>query len=240
MTTRRAKQIIYGTLYGIIWLVILLGIYYLFVKPAFAPVVCTGPSCGVEAARTLTTSTLTTFMAGSGSATYLAKVTNVNADFGAVAFDYNFNFYNASGTVMFTIPGSSFIYQNQVKYLIAPNIAPIDEPYASLDLSNVQWVTSSSMGAPPQFVFTNVQAKTGSSTISVRGTLTNNDIASFNKILIIAIFKDGSGNPVGASQTELDNVAPNTAKNFSVMYPSLSGVNPANNELDAYGLRTSM
>jgi len=240
MSTRRAKQIIYGTLYGLIVLVILAGIYYIFIKPALTPAPCTGPSCGSAAAKPLATSTVWTFVTGSGSATYLAKITDANASFGATAFDYAFDFYNASGTVIETIPGSSFIYPSQVKYLLAPNMAPVTAAYLSLDVSNVQWVTSSSMGAAPQFAFTNLQAQTGSAMVSVSGQMTDNDVASFNAVLVVAVFKDAGGNPIGASQTEIDDVAPNAAERFSVTYPAVPGVNPANSELEAYGLRTGM
>jgi len=147
---------------------------------------------------------------------------------------------DASGTIIESIPGSSFIYPNQVKYLLAPNYTPVTASYRSLDVSNVQWVTSSSMGALPQFAFTNLQAQTGPATVSVSGQMTNDDVASFSAVFVIAVFKDANGNPLGASQTEIDRVAPNAAENFSVIYPAVPGINPANNELEAYGLRTGM
>ncbi len=240
MSSRRAKQLIYGTFYGLLWLAFFAGMYYIFIKPAITPTPCTGPTCGTSAAQGLTTSTVWIFSAGPGSATYLAKVTNVNSNFGAVAFDYNFDFFNASGTVVETIPGSSYIYPNEIKYLVAPNKAPVNAPYLSLDLSNVQWVVSSSMGGVPQFAFSDIQTQDGSSTVSVNGQVTNNDIASFDTVLIVAVFKDADGNPIGSSQTEIDNFAPNTTESFSVMYPAIPGINPANNELEAYALRTNM
>lgn len=240
MSTRRAKQIIYGTLYGLIWLAVLAGIYYVIVRPIITPPPCTGPACGSEAAQPIATSTVWTFTVGSDSATYLAKITNTNANFGAAAFDYAFDFYDASGTVIEDIPGTSFIYPSQVKYLVAPNMKPVAAAYLSLDVKNVQWVSSSSMGMVPQFAFTNVATKTGSTTVSVNGQMTDNDVAPFSAVLIVAVFKDGGGTPIGASQTEIDNVAPGTAQNFSVIYPAAAGINPADNELEAYGLRTGM
>jgi hypothetical protein len=181
-----------------------------------------------------------TFTTGPGSATYLAKVTDVNASFGATVFDYAFDFYDASGTVIQSIPGTSFIYPNQVKYLLAPNYAPLAAAYLSLDVSNVQWAASSSMGAVPQFAFADVTTSAGSSTVSVGGQMTNDDVASFEAVLVIAVFKDASGNPIGASQTEIDDIAPGEAQNFSVIYPAATDVNPADSELEAYGLRTGM
>jgi hypothetical protein len=240
MSTRRAKQIIYGTFYGLIWLAVLAGIYYIFIKPALTPPPCTGPACGSASAQPLATSTVWTFSAGPQSDTYLAQVTNLNANFGASGFDYNFDFENASGSVVETIPGSSIIYPNQIKYIVAPNEQPVAEPNLSLDLSNVQWVQSSSIGSVPQFAFENIETQTNSSTVSISGQVTNNDIAAFGEVLIVAVFKDASGNPIGASQTEIDNFAANSTQSFSVIYPAAPGINPANNELEAYALRTSL
>lgn len=240
MSTRTAKQIIYGTLYGLIWLAIFAGIYYAFVKPAITPPACTGPLCGIGAAQPLATSTVYTFTTSPGSATYLAEVTNDDSDLGATAIDYSFDFYDASGTLLQSIPGSSFIYPNQVKYLLVPNEAPISASSISLDIHDATWAASSTMGTTPQFTFQNIGTQTGSTTVSVSGQITNNDIASFDQVLIIVVFKDGSGNPLGASQTELDNFAPNTTQNFSVIYPAVPGINPANNEIVAYALRESM
>jgi hypothetical protein len=240
MSPRRAKQIIYGTFYAVVWFLIIGGIYYIFIKPALTPPPCTGPSCGTETAEPLVTSTVWTFSGGSGSATYLAKITDLNSDFGAPGLDYNFDFEDASGTVIETIPGTSFIYPNQIKYILAPNKASVNQPNLALDLSNVQWVVSSSMGAAPQFTFGNIATQNNGATVAITGQVTNDDVAAFDKVLIIAIFKDASGNPIGASQTEVDQFAPNTTENFSVIYPAAPGINPANNELEAYALRTNM
>ena len=117
---------------------------------------------------------------------------------------------------------------------------PVSSSYLSLDVSNVQWAASSSMGFVPQFAFSNVTTKTEPSTVAVNGQITNNDVASFQTVIIIAVFKDASGNPIGASETEVNDLAPGTAAGFSVSYPAVSGVNPANNELEAYGLRAGL
>lgn len=240
MSTRRAKQIIYGTFFALIWLAIFAGVYYLFVKPAITPPACTGPLCGVGSAQPIGTSTVYTFTTNPGSATYLAKIANGNSNLGVAALDYSFDFYNSSGTVVQSIPGSSFIYPNQVKYLLVPNEVPIGASYLSLNIRDASWAASSTMGIVPQFAFQNIQPHAGSTTISVSGQIINNDIASFATVLIITVFKDGSGNPIGASQTEIDHFAPNTTQNFSVIYPAVPGVNPANNEIVAYALRESM
>ncbi|HVN26027.1 MAG TPA: FxLYD domain-containing protein [Candidatus Paceibacterota bacterium] len=237
MSTRRAKQVIYGAFYAILWFAVFAFIYYVAVRPALAPVPCAGPACGSENARALATSTIWSFLDGTQSATYLARVTNANPGFGAASFDYAFDFFDASGTVARTIEGSSFIYPNEVKYFVAPNYVPIEEPYASFDISNVQWVSSSSIGAVPRFSFSDVQAATGTAVVSVSGRITNNDIAAFRDVTVVVIFKDGAGNPAGASETELDSLAPGESAPFTVSYPAVPGVNPAVNELDAYALR---
>ena len=76
-----------------------------------------------------------------------------------------------------------------------------------------------------------------SSTVGVSGTITNEDASAFDEVTVIAIFKDAAGMPVGASQTELDNVEANGTYDFRVVYPATRGINPAATEVAAYGLR---
>ena len=97
---------------------------------------------------------------------------------------------------------------------------------------NVQWAASSTTGGVPQFAFQNVQAGVGSTTVSVSGQIVNDDVASFGSVLIIVVFKDDGGNPIGASQTEINDLAPGTTQNFTVIYPAVPGINPANNEIE--------
>ena len=100
------------------------------------------------------------------------------------------------------------------------------------------------MGAVPQLVnppgaplpITGVTVT--SSTVTVTGQVIDGDVAAFHHILVVAVFYDANGDPVGASQTVLDSIVPSQAESFSVSYPAVPNVDPALTKAFAYALRS--
>jgi hypothetical protein len=257
--SRTVKQVIYGAIYLGVFFGIIAWVYFSYLKPAptcFDNIQNQGEEgvdCGGPCAKVCTPTSIqpiavmgdvTTFTTSPNRVTFLVRVVNANSDFAARSFDYRFDLYNATGTnatgtLIQSISGQSFAYAGEVKYLIFPN----EEVSSSVNRAtftamNPEWAKSSDFGAAPQLVVQNVKTETvSSSTIGAGGTLTNNDTSAFDKVTVIAIFKDAAGAPVGASQTELDNVAANGTYDFSVTYPATRNVNLAATEIVAYGLR---
>lgn len=240
MSTRRAKQIIYGALYLVILIAVcwaVYGIFRLFTPVATVPVSCTS-NCMPVGADSITTSTVVTFVTSPGHYTFLEQIANTNTDYAAEYFDYDINFYDASGTVIQSIPGSSFVYANQTKYLVVPNQTVANPGVATgFAISNVYWVPSGALGALPQFNAQNLQAGMSSTTVSVSGQITDTAIASFKYVFVDVIFRGADGGPVGATQTELNNVGPGQTVDFSVFYPASAAINPANNQVLVYGIK---
>jgi hypothetical protein len=175
-----------------------------------------------------------------GNATIVAQVENANTDFAARSFDYTISLYNAVSTTSFqSFSGTSFLYPDESKWLILPN-EPIlgAADHATIAFDNVNWVPAASLGSAPRFNFTNVTTvSAGQGLFAVQGNVTNNDVASFAQVTIVAIFKDAGGNRIGASQTVLDTLAPNATQQFTIQYPTLQNINISGTELAAYGLR---
>jgi hypothetical protein len=241
MTTRRAKQIIYGTFY-IIVLLLFVGIFYLiFIRPfTTGPViaVCTENTCAPTSTASISTSIVSIFVTTPGHYTFLSQVLNNNPDFGAPLFNYQVNVYDATGALIESVPGQSFIYQSQSKYLMVPNVTiPQAVDHATLQIINAEWIASSTLGVIPQLIVQNTQASMTSSSVAVGGQLINSNIGSFEQVIAMVIFKDSNGNPIGASQTELDNVQAGSTNNFSVMYPAVENINPVQNQIIIYALR---
>lgn len=241
MSTRRAKQLIYGALYLVLWLcvfAIFYGVFKLFSSGnAVAP--CTA-NCGASSTQPLAVQgNIQTFVTSPDHYTFLAQVADVNSDYGAENFDYNLNIYSdASGTLLEALPGQSFIYENQVKYLVFPNeVITGNIDHVALALGETNWVTSSTFGEAPQFTFQNLAPITASTTVSIGGEITNDSIASYGNIVIVALFKGSDGDPIGVSQTEIDSIGPGQTTNFSVIYPAVPGINPEENQLFAYAVR---
>ncbi len=245
MSIRRAKQLIYGTLFLLIALAVCGGAYLLFIHPfASAPVaVCTPGTCAPTGTAPLIAGPVLTFVTSPGHYTFLAQATNQNAGYGAQVLDYEIDLDDASGTVLRSIPGESFIYPSQSKYLAALN-QTVAQPFdhAALVFTGVSWLSSSTIGAIPavaagQFALQNIQASTSPVGISVGGQLINTGVASYGQVVVMVIFDDGAGNPIGVSQTELEGVAAGTTNDFSVLYPAEPNINPGHDQILVYALR---
>lgn len=239
MSTRRAKQLIYGALYLVMLGVLVLvcyGIFLLFNPPAPAAAPCT-ENCMPVGAASIATTTVETFVTSPGQYTFLEQIANTNTDYAAEYFDYSIDFYDASGTVIQSIPGSSFLYAAETKYLVVPNVTVTDPGVATgFTIKDVYWVASSTLGALPQFSVQNIESGSASGTVSVSGQITNNAIATFQYVYVDVIFKGPDGGPVGATQTELNGVGPGQTADFSVSYPANASINPANNQILVYGI----
>ena len=246
MSTRRAKQLIYGTLYIVIVLVVFTGGYFLFVQPfiaASAPPLCTPSTCAPTSTTVIATSTPLVFVTSPGHYTFLAQVTDQSADYGAPVLDYEIDLDDASGTVLQSFPAQSFIYPLQNKYLAVLNQA-VTQPFdhAALVVDGVQWLASSTLGAIPAvapggFALQNIQTSVASTTVSVGGQLVNSSVATYGQVIVLVLFKGSGGYPAGVSQTELDNVTAGTTNIFSVIYPNEPSINPASNQILVYAIR---
>jgi hypothetical protein len=246
MSTRRAKQLIYGTLYLAILFVLCAGVYFIIVRPiilASTPAPCTPSTCAPTSTAPIAAGTVLTFVTSPGHYTFLTQATNQSADYGASVFNYAIDLDDASGTVLQSIPAQSFIYPSQGKYLAVLNQA-VTQPFdhASLAVTSASWLASSTIGAIPvigsgQFALQNIQTGVASTTVSVGGQLVNTSVATYGQVVVMVIFDDPNGNPVGVSQTELDDIAAGTTHNFSVIYPNEPNINPALNQILVYALR---
>lgn len=245
MSTRTAKQIIYGALYALILLVFCGIVYLLFIRPfTDTPmVVCTPNTCAPTSTASLVSSPLLTFVTSPGHDTFLAQIANNDPDFGAATVDYEIDFYDASDTIIQSIPGQSFIYPNENKYIVMPNeSAPASFDHLAFNITGAQWFASSTLGADPsvaggQFAVQNLNSASASTTVSVSGQVINTTIVSYSQAIVVVLFKDANGNTIGASQTELDNLGAGDSQDFSVIYPALPNINPALNQVFVYALR---
>ena len=246
MSTRRAKQLIYGTFYFLIVLVVCAGVYFVFVAPfitASTPVTCTPSTCAPTSTAPIAASIVSTFVTSPGHDTFLAQLQNADADYGASLINYELDFDNASDTVIQSISGQSFVYPSQNKYILLPNeTSPATYDHMVLVVTSAEWLASGTIGIDPGigpggFALQNIQASVASTTVSVGGQIVNTGVASYAQVIVMALFKDGGGNIIGVSQTELDNVSAGATNNFSVIYPAVSNINPAVSQILVYALR---
>ena len=246
MSTRRAKQLIYGALYLLIALIVCAGVYFIFIQQFIAastPMACTPRACVPTSTAPIVPGAVLTFVTSPGHYTFLAQATNQSADYGAQVLSYAIDLDDASGTVLQSIPAQSFIYPSEIKYLAVLN-QTVAQPFnhAALVVTAASWLASSTIGtipaiAPGGFALQNIQLSTASTTVSVGGQLVNTSVATFGQIFVLVIFNNPNGNPIGVSQTELSDVAAGSTSNFSVIYPAEPNINPALNQILVYALR---
>ncbi len=184
MDIRRTKQVIYGAFYLIVWISIFALAYRSFF---YAPPSCfdhiqnegeTGVDCGGPCAAACIPTNLNNislvgsqgggtssanpvvFLSSSGHYTLLAEVKNANSGFAARSFDYQFDLYDASDTFIMSVPGRSFMYAGEVKYLLAANIAVASATvdHAALAIGNIDWVPAPTLGVVPNFAVENLGA----------------------------------------------------------------------------------
>lgn len=252
LMSRRVKQVLYGIFYLAVLGGIGAGIYLLFLRPGAScfdgiqdqgeqGVDCGGP-CARQCASVNTQPIVplggvSFFSPLPGSESVLVKLENANASSGASSFDYAITLYGTDGsTTVASIQGSSFIYPDEVKYIVVPN-EPVAATVASgsIVIGNVQWAAASSMGQAPVFSFTNVTDAPGQNGfVTVSGNITNDSVSSYSVVIVDAVFKDAFGTPVGASQTQIDSLAAGETQPFSVSYPLMPNEAVSATELKAY------
>src|SRR6266481_4062750 len=208
MSTRRAKQLLYGTFYAIIWGVFFTIIYFIFLRQPPAPVLaipCAVDCLPMGATPFATQGDISAFTTSAGHVTFLASIANSNSNYGAASFNYSFNLYDATGASLGSVTGQSFIYPGEQKYIIDPNVSvPAGFDHATFAFSGVQWVSSDAIGFAPQFTFQNIMPRAASGTIAVGGEIVNNDVAVLHRVDVVTIFTGSSGAPIGASETEVN------------------------------------
>ena len=158
MTLRQAKQLIYGVAYLVVVAIIAIFVYYRFfyVAPSCFDRIQnegeTGVDCGGPCANACIPTNIQAIVAGNvyafastpGHYTFLAEMENHNEGFASPAFNYSFDLYDASGTLIGLVPGQSFMYASEVKYLLAPNVAVTSTvDHAGLTVGSTTWETGS-------------------------------------------------------------------------------------------------
>ncbi len=240
MPRRFRKQFLYGLGFLIFWIVAIGGPYFLL-KPAPSCVDhtqnqgeggidCGGPCAVACIPRTLREIEVLDTRMIVNDATHgslIGEIRNGNLDWAAKSFDYIFNIYDDVGKFLQSSKGTSFIYAGEVTYLALPNLEfPKVGHNTKLEIqsSSVEWVPSSEFPRP-QFQYPqNLSPTITSQGIEIRGNVTNKDTLVFPRITLIAILFGVSQEPIGVSQTVIENLAPNDTSPFVIYHPPLTGL----------------
>ena len=235
--TRSGKQIIYGSVYALI----LLG----FAAWIFLSVSDTEPSCtngrrdegekGVDCGgvcrniclpsdlRALRTSgEPKIFQPAPGRVSVLYELENPNQEFAARSFAYKLELADASGEVLASRSGSSYLYAGERRW-VAEFLDLAAAASAKVTLSNPDWVPKASFPAAALAIQDRIFEKT-TAELKVSGRVGNRDSSDFASVTLLAIFRNGSGVPVGVSKTELGDLRVGESSPFTVFHPVVRSV----------------
>ncbi|MEK9179924.1 MAG: hypothetical protein AAB897_00745 [Patescibacteria group bacterium] len=251
MSTRSAKQIIYGAFFLIILGAIFTWVYFLYLEPVescFDGIlnqneqgidcggVCANACLPVGLKALQTVDRVLTFRPTSSNLSILARVSNPNLDHAAKSFRYTFSLSDPTGKVVATFSGNSFLYAREVKYILLPNVPTPAEAFTSVSFKaqNAEWVVRDEFPGPPTLTVSGLDTRVEGNNLIVEGRVTNGDILAFSELRVIALFQGQFGQLAGASETIIDRIVPNETKSFSIIYPAIPNADLAGTKVFVY------
>jgi hypothetical protein len=252
--SRGVKQLIYGVAFLLFWALVGLAIYSIFIYRAPS---CTdkiknqteeGIDCGKVCGNICFPSNfepislvddIDLLSLGGGRWSLLAKIKNSNNNFGASSFKYVFSVEDASHRVISQLNGESFIYGNEEKYLVLPNLDFSKEKpvSAKLEISDPKWLSEKDF-LKPKLKLQNKSISIADKKIRVEGVVQNEGSLTLSKVKIVAIFYGKvKERPLGVSEVEVNNINPQEMKSFFVIHPYLEGMDVNQTEVYLSGLR---
>ena len=251
------KRIVKQFFYGIFFLAVFAGfvflVYYLFFRSAPG---CfngrqdageEGIDCGGVCARAcLSINLLPLTIPGDvkilklpeNRLSLLAEVRNGNSGYASPDFGYEFRLYDGAGNLIDSLPGSSFIYVGEIKYLAAINFLPSNLKNiarAEIAILRTEWQTPDKFFNPqPRIEFQKAFTNISGNQVSADGILVSNNTVAVPRGTVQALFRNAAGQVVGVSETELVNLVPGDTRTFSVIHPLLKDIDAGKTQLRAY------
>jgi len=253
MPKRIGKQLIYGALYLVVLAALIVGIYFLFVRPAPS---CTngikdrgeaGVDCGGICANfclpadlkpiELVGKQVIIFHPTGAKISLLAQIRNANQAWAARNFVYKFTLYDPDNKVVVTQTGNSFIYGAEIKYLTAFLDQDVAEAgRAELEISDIAWAPAATFGKP-SLSFQDHAIETGLTGLRITGKVKNNDEVPFYSPEVVIVLYGSAGQPLGVSKTGMGEINASEVESFTVFHPALPGVVPQRTEYYVYAAR---
>jgi hypothetical protein len=166
----------------------------------------------------------------------VSKISNPNDSVGASSFDYVFNLKDASGKVIATGIGTSFILPSDTRYVAKLGLAvdskavPVSVDFS---ISNVIWGKLANIGKPQLGVYNkNFGSNMASEGIEADGVIRNESSYDLKKIEAVILLRNDKGRIIAINTTERDSIRAGQEQNFQVTWPYLLGTNVQKVEVD--------
>ncbi len=237
-SSRKKRQIVVGTVFIALVALFFTGFYYAFIK---GPETCFDKKqnqdeqdidCGgvcaavcVEKIEAQDISIIEKAFVPGGSGRYdaLVRVYNPNDMVGASSFVYTIDLKDASGKVLATRTGKSYILPQERKYImemgIISSVAPVS---VSVLVSDVRWERFSGYQERPQINIYNKRYGLASDSINfsrASGLVSNESPFDFQSVIVRVILRDRDGSVLAFNSTELRTMKSHQEREFILPWP---------------------
>lgn len=250
---RRLKQLIYLGIFVGFWCGVGIAVWQLALKPTPS---CLdnrqnqgeeGVDCGGPCARfcidpnlapVSVVGTPRTFNPSPDLVVIVVTLRNPNPRFAAPQVPYTITTYGEQGKSV-TDEGTSYIYAGETKQLIVirPSVGIGRATSAQLTLGSPVWIPASRWERPTMRIQDASVVVGERDGVRVRGMVANDDAGEVGSVTVQAVFVDGRGEPLGASQTVVGSLAAGETAPFSIAHPPLTGIDTGATRLTVTGRR---
>lgn len=235
---RRSKQILYGSVFALVFVGALSAFYFFALRPVPSCVDNIrnqneeGIDCGGSCAEMCQAAIRPIELAGSPQVFFidsehssvLVKIQNPNDHASARSFSYAFELRDGSGNTLETVRGQSFVAASEVKYIFVPRVSVSANVIREVVpvLGAPEWLPADQF-IKPKLLVQNYDARIVGREIHIEGTLVNKDSRVLSRIDIIGVFHSHLGPAAGASGTKIDRLGVSESRAFTVIYPNFEG-----------------
>lgn len=233
MPNRSAKQLIYGSLYLSILVVLFVWVYVAKLKPAPScfdskrnqgeeEADCGGPceACVIRRLKPIELVSVQAFDAGNRTTAALLQFRNVNGTYGAKRISYRVDFYGRSGEILTTLRRDTFVYPGSIKYHVEFDI-PLDPGLivrSAAQVTNTVWEARERFSAPRlEAKAVHLEARPGQEQVIISGVLSNMTPLSVPRATVVAVVVNPLGLTVGASKTQIRDLMGLEDRSFQVV-----------------------
>mgnify|MGYP001602482519 CR=1 FL=1 len=161
---------------------------------------------------------------GADTLSTLITLKNSNTTYGASHFTYELTFYDVNGAPITSLRRDSFIYPGQIKRILETGL-PI--PIASVNrtavqLAEVEWKPIAEFSLPRiQLRDVRFDLHPDTRELVATGLVRNDNPFRISRLTVIAVVSGTARNPLAASKTFVEDVAPFEQRFFQVIVPRI-------------------
>lgn len=155
----------------------------------------------------------------------LFEMQNENMGLAARNVPYTVTLYGAGSVARGAVRGFSHLYEREIKYVAIPNVSAEGEiSRAEVEIGVPEWVKAEDF-KKPILIVREVSGKRTEEGIRAEGVVVNGDSVTLPRVTLTALFYDALGRVAAVSTLELETMAPQESRSFSIFHPNDSLIN---------------